>query len=51
MRQEADPRYYSVIVFENEKDREAFYKAISVPKFETNITEEQVRRLVTRSYT
>ena len=51
MRQEADPRYYSVIVFENEKDREAFYKAISVPKFETYITEEQVRRLVTRSYT
>lgn len=51
MRQEADPRYYSVIVFENEKDREAFYKAISVPKFETYITEEQVRRLVTRSDT
>ena len=51
MKEEADPRYYAVIVFENEKDREAFFKAISVPKFETYITEEQVRRLATRSNT
>lgn len=37
--------WYTVIVFENEKDREAFMKAISIPIHEKYITEEQVRRL------
>lgn len=41
-------QWFTTIVFENEKDREAFHKAISVPKYEQYITEEQVRRLVTR---
>jgi len=37
--------WYTVIVFENEKDRDAFMKEISIPKFEKYITEDQVRRL------
>lgn len=37
--------WYAVIVFENEKDRDAFFKEISVPKYEQYITAEQVRRL------
>mgnify|MGYP000984404195 FL=1 len=37
--------FYAVIVFENEKDREDFFKSISVPKFEEYITADQVRRL------
>ena len=41
-------QWFTTIVFENEKDREAFMKAISVPIHEQYITEEQVRRL-TRS--
>lgn len=41
-------QWFTTIVFENEKDRDAFHKAISVPKYEQYITEEQVRRLVTR---
>lgn len=40
--------FYSVVVFENEEDREAFYKAISVPKYEEYITADQVRRLSDR---
>ena len=38
--------FYAVIVFENEKDREDFFKSISVPKFEEYITADQVRRLL-----
>ena len=38
-------QWFTTIVFENEKDREAFHKAISVPIHEQYITEEQVRRL------
>lgn len=38
-------QWFTTIVFENEKDREAFHKAISVPKYEQYITEDQVRRL------
>ena len=38
-------KWFTTIVFENEKDREAFHKAISVPIHEQYITEEQVRRL------
>lgn len=37
--------WYVVVVFENEKDRESFFKEISVPKYEQYITAEQVRRL------
>lgn len=41
--------WYTVIIFENEKDRENFMKEISVPIFEQYVTEEQVRRLISRS--
>lgn len=37
--------WYAVVVFENEKDRDAFYKEISVPKYEEYLTAEQIRRL------
>lgn len=37
--------WYTVIVFENESDRDAFMKEISIPKHEQYITEEQVRRI------
>lgn len=37
--------WFTVIVFENEEDRNAFMKEISIPKFEKYITEDQVRRL------
>lgn len=36
---------FAVIVFANKKDRDRFYKEISVPSMEKYITEEQVRRL------
>lgn len=36
--------FYAVIVFEDEKDRDEFYKSISVPIYEEYITAEQVRR-------
>lgn len=37
--------WFTVIVFENEADRDAFMKEISIPKHEKYITEDQVRRL------
>jgi hypothetical protein len=37
--------WYTVIVFENQEDRDAFMKEISIPKYEQYITEEQVRRI------
>ena len=37
--------WYTVIVFENEKDRDNFMKEISIPKYEKYITEDQVRRI------
>jgi len=37
--------WFTVIVFENEKDRDSFMKEISIPKYETYVTEEQVRRI------
>mgnify|MGYP000865801229 CR=1 FL=1 len=37
--------WYAVVVFADEKDRDAFFKEISVPKYEQYITAEQVRRL------
>ena len=37
--------WYTVIVFENEKDRDSFMKEISIPKYEKYITEDQVRRI------
>lgn len=37
--------WYTVIVFENEADRDAFMKEISIPKYEQYITEDQVRRI------
>ena len=37
--------FYTVIVFENEQDRERFMREISIPKHERYITEDQVRRL------
>lgn len=38
--------WYSVLVFENEKDREEFYKLISVPVSEEFITVDKIMRLV-----
>ena len=40
-----DIDWYTVIVFENEEDRDAFHREINIPKFERYVTEEQVRRL------
>lgn len=37
--------WYTVIVFENEEDRDNFHKEISIPKYEQYVTEEQVRRI------
>ena len=37
--------WYTVIVFENEQDRNAFMQEISIPKHEKYITEDQVRRI------
>lgn len=41
--------WYTVIVFENEEDRENFMKEISIPKYEQYITEDQVRRIAARN--
>lgn len=41
--------WYTVIVFENEKDRDNFMKEISIPKYEQYITEDQVRRIAAHS--
>lgn len=41
--------WYTVIVFETEADRDAFMKEISIPKYEKYITEDQVRRIQTKS--
>lgn len=41
--------FYTVIVFETEKDRDSFMKEISVPKYEEYVTEDQVRRIQTKS--
>lgn len=41
-------QWFTTIVFENERDRDAFMKEISIPKYEQFITEEQVRRIVKR---
>jgi len=38
--------WFTVIVFENEEERDAFMHEISVPKYEQYITEDQVRRIV-----
>lgn len=38
--------WYTVIVFENEAEHDAFMKEISIPKYEKYITEDQVRRIV-----
>lgn len=40
--------WYTVIVFENENDRDNFMREISIPKHEQYITEEQVRRIQTK---
>ena len=37
--------FYSVIVFESEKDRADFYKSISVPVYEEYLTVDQIKRL------
>jgi len=37
--------WYAVVVFADEKDRDAFFKEISVPKYEEYITAEQIRRI------
>jgi hypothetical protein len=37
--------WYAIIVFEDEKDRDSFFKEISVPKYEQYITAEHIRRL------
>lgn len=38
--------WYTVIVFENETERNAFMREISMPVFEKYVTEEQVRRIM-----
>lgn len=38
--------WYTVIVFENEAEHDAFMREISIPKYEKYITEDQVRRIV-----
>ena len=40
--------WYTVIVFDNETDRDAFMKEISIPKYEKYVTEDQVRRITRR---
>ena len=45
LRERNNINFYAVIVFENEEDRESFFKEISVPKYEEYSTAEQVRRL------
>lgn len=40
---------YTVVAFENEKDRDTFMKEISVPKYEQYVTADQVRRLEGRN--
>jgi hypothetical protein len=40
--------FYTVVVFEDEKDREEFHKAVSVPICEQYMTAEQFRRLYRR---
>lgn len=37
--------WFTVIVFENEQDRDNFMKEISIPKYEKYVTEDQVRRI------
>jgi hypothetical protein len=37
--------WFTVIVFENEADHDAFMREISIPKHEQYITEEQMRRI------
>ena len=41
--------WYTVVVFENEEDRDTFMKEISVPKYEQYVTADQVRRLEGRN--
>lgn len=38
--------WYTVIVFENEEDRNAFMQSISIPKYEKYITEDQLKRIL-----
>lgn len=38
--------WYTVIVFENEEERNAFMQSISIPKHEKYITEDQLKRLI-----
>lgn len=45
MKEKNSINWYTVIVFENEEERNAFMKEISIPKHERYITEEQVRRI------
>ena len=40
-----EKKWYTTIVIEKEKDRDAFMKEISIPKYERFITEDQVRRI------
>lgn len=37
--------FYATIVFRDEKDRDEFFKAISVPQYEQYITVDQIKRL------
>jgi hypothetical protein len=36
--------FYATVVFKNEADRDEFFKAISVPKYEQYITVDQIKR-------
>lgn len=45
VKERGEINWYTTIVFETEKDRDAFMKEISIPKYERFITEDQVRRI------
>ena len=45
VKERGEINWYTTIVFDTEKDRDAFMKEISIPKYERFITEDQVRRI------
>lgn len=45
VKERGEINWYTTIVFETEKDRDAFMQEISIPKYERFITEDQVRRI------
>lgn len=45
MNDKASPNFYVTVVFENEAERDAFMREISMPIYEQYITADQVRRI------